>query len=47
MTAVLIAEGVRKSCGRHRVLCGADLTVQTEQLVAVVGEWAFGSYFLP
>lgn len=38
MTAVLVAQGVRKSYGRHQVLAGADLIVEPGQLVAVVGE---------
>ncbi|GAA1967766.1 ABC transporter ATP-binding protein [Catenulispora subtropica] len=38
MTAVLTAEGVRKSYGHHQVLTGADLSVDPGQLVAVVGE---------
>ncbi|NUP54173.1 MAG: ABC transporter ATP-binding protein [Catenulispora sp.] len=38
MTAVLVAEGIRKSYGHHQVLAGADLQVEPGQLVAVVGE---------
>jgi ABC-type multidrug transport system ATPase subunit len=38
VTGVLVAQGVRKSYGRHPVLCGVDLTVEAGQLVAVVGE---------
>jgi ABC-2 type transport system ATP-binding protein len=36
--ALLDARDVRKSYGRHRVLCGADLTAFPGELVAVVGE---------
>lgn len=35
---VLQARGVHKAYGRHPVLQGVDLTVETGQLVAVVGE---------
>jgi ABC-type multidrug transport system ATPase subunit len=38
VTAVLVAEGVCKSYGRHQVLSEANLTVEPGQLVAVVGE---------
>jgi ABC-2 type transport system ATP-binding protein len=38
MTAVLVAEDIRKSYGHRRVLTGADLTVEPGRLVAVVGE---------
>ncbi|WP_042379847.1 ABC transporter ATP-binding protein [Streptacidiphilus melanogenes] len=38
MTAILVAEGLHKSYGRHRVLSGTDLSVDRGQLVAVVGE---------
>lgn len=38
MSPVLVAEGVRKSYGRHEVLTGADLSVEPGSLVAIVGE---------
>jgi ABC-type multidrug transport system ATPase subunit len=38
VTAVLVAEGIRKSYGHRHVLDGADLTVEAGRLVAVVGE---------
>jgi ABC-type multidrug transport system ATPase subunit len=36
--ALLEARGVRKSYGRHQVLCGVDLAAGPGQLIAVVGE---------
>ncbi len=37
-TVALRAQGLHKAYGKHRVLRGADLVVETGQLVAVVGE---------
>jgi ABC-2 type transport system ATP-binding protein len=36
--ALIQAAGIEKAFGRHRVLCGADLSVSAGQLAAVVGE---------